>query len=75
MPLYFFNAVRGNEEFVDSIGQEVDEDTAWDLAHEGARALMRSHLTNPVDWPLTTLEVTTSAGDVVLELPFLEACK
>ena len=74
MPLYFFNAVRRNEELVDPLGREVDEDAAWDLAHDSARALMSSCLTDPVDWPLTTLEVTTPTGELVL-ITFPRTCK
>lgn len=76
MPRYFFNTRIGNDLIADRTGAELrDPDHAWETARATILKLLRerpagaggSHLMTAV------LEVTDSAGEVVLEFPFSEA--
>ena len=73
MPRYFFNTRIGDELISDPEGEELrDPDRAWEIARAMIRELLNSEglesgLVNAI------LEVTDSAGEIVLELPFAEA--
>ncbi|MBX9709876.1 MAG: hypothetical protein K2X60_02475 [Xanthobacteraceae bacterium] len=77
MPRYFFNTRIGGDLIPDKEGSDLrDPDHAWKVARATIRKLLkaqsndvtgRSHLMTAV------LEITDSAGDIVLEFPFSEA--
>jgi hypothetical protein len=73
MPRYFFNTRIGDELISDPEGEELrDPDRAWEIARAMIRELLNSEglesgLVNAI------LEVTDSAGEIVLEFPFAEA--
>ena len=73
MPRYFFNTRIGDELIADPEGEELrNPDRAWEVARAMILELLKSEGTN------TTLlnavvEVTDTAGEVVLEFPFAEA--
>ncbi len=73
MPQYFFNIRVGNDLILDPEGEELrDPDHAWRAARTTIREILRSDgeqrtILNAV------LEVTDTAGEIVLEFPFTEA--
>ena len=73
MPRYFFNTRIGDELIADPEGEELrNPDRAWEVARAMILELLKSEGTS------TTLlnavvEVTDTAGEVVLEFPFAEA--
>ncbi len=77
MPRYFFNTRIGGDLIPDKEGADLrDPDHAWEVARATIRKLLkaqpgetagRSHLMTAI------LEVTDSAGEIVLEFPFSEA--
>ncbi len=77
MPRYFFNTRIGSDFIPDHEGAELrDADHAWEVARATILQLLkgktgetagRSHLMTAV------LEVTDSAGEIVLEFPFSES--
>jgi len=73
MPRYFFNTRIGDELIVDPEGEDLrNPDRAWEIARAMIKELVKSE---GADGPLLTavIEVTDTAGEVVLEFPFAEA--
>ena len=73
MPRYFFNTRIGDELIVDPDGEELrNPDRAWEIARAMVKELVKSE---GAEGPLLTavIEVTDTAGEVVLEFPFAEA--
>jgi len=73
MQCYFFNVHMDEGVITDSEGQRFrDADQAWEAARAMARDLMATDFRRPVNWSSCHVEVTDEAGEIVLELPFLE---
>ncbi len=73
MPRYFFNTRIDKELLLDPEGEELrDPDHAWSVARATIRELLSSKAAPP-DLLKAVLEVSDSAGDIVLEMPFSEA--
>ena len=73
MPRYFFNTRIGDELIVDPEGEDLrNPDRAWEIARAMIKELIKSE---GAEGPLLTavIEVTDTAGEVVLEFPFAEA--
>jgi len=73
MPRYFFNTRIGNELVADPEGEELrNPDRAWEVARAMILELLKSEGTSAALLN-AVVEVTDTAGDVVLEFPFAEA--
>lgn len=77
MPRYFFNTRIGADLIPDTEGAELrDPDHAWDVARTTIRQLLKvqaGQKTGKSSLMTAILEVTDSAGDIVMEFPFSEA--
>jgi len=74
MPRYFFHVQIGTDVLEDPDGQELrDADQAWEVANAMARNLMDTAFERPVNWAASQIEVRDSRGEIVLEMPFIEA--
>ncbi|MBN9586983.1 MAG: hypothetical protein BGN84_12645 [Afipia sp. 62-7] len=73
MPRYFFNTRIGNTLIPDPEGEELrDPDHAWEVARETIRQILEEEGKEP-SLLSASLEVTDTAGEIVLEFPFTEA--
>ena len=73
MPRYFFNTRIGDQVISDPEGENLrNPDRAWETARTLVLELLK---TDGADERLlnATLEVTDTAGEIVLEFPFAEA--
>lgn len=72
MPRYFFKTRIGNTLIDDPEGEVLDDpDHAWRVARATIRSILAEE--TRTDLLSATLEVTDSAGEIVLEFPFSEA--
>jgi hypothetical protein len=73
MPRYFFNTNIGDERIADPEGQELrDPDRAWEVARAMIRELLKAEGAES-GLLQAVVEVTDEEGEIVLELPFVEA--
>jgi len=73
MPRYFFNTRIGDELIADPEGEELrNPDRAWEVARAMILELLKSEGASAVLLD-AVVEVTDTAGEVVLEFPFAEA--
>jgi hypothetical protein len=73
MPRYFFHLCRDGDRLVDHDGQSLrDADQAWETAKSVALDLMSGAPPENASWSSYHFEVTSEAGEVLLELPFAE---
>ncbi len=77
MPRYFFNTRIGSDLIPDNEGAELrDPDHAWEVARITVLQLLKARsgeTAGRTNLMTAVLEVTDSAGDIVLEFPFSEA--
>ncbi len=77
MPRYFFNTRIGGDLIPDHTGAELrDPDHAWEVARSTVLQLLKARPGETPGQPhlmTAVLEVTDSAGEIVLEFPFSEA--
>ncbi len=73
MPRYFFNTRIGVTLIPDPEGEELrDPDHAWEIARATIRQILQEEGKDP-SLLSASLEVTDTAGEIVLEFPFTEA--
>ncbi|HEX7883381.1 MAG TPA: hypothetical protein VF499_11660 [Afipia sp.] len=73
MPRYFFNTRIGETLIPDPEGAELrDPDQAWRVARATIRQILQEEGKDPSILS-ASLEVTDTAGEIVLEFPFTEA--
>jgi hypothetical protein len=73
MPRYFFNTRIGETLIPDPEGEELrDPDHAWEIARATIRQILQEEGKDP-SLLSASLEVTDTAGEIVLEFPFTEA--
>lgn len=73
MPRYFFNTRIGETLIPDPEGAELrDLDHAWRVARATIRQILQDEGKDP-SLLSASLEVTDTAGEIVLEFPFTEA--
>jgi len=73
MPRYFFNTRIGDELIADPEGEELrNPDRAWEVARAMILELLKTEGASAVLLD-AVVEVTDTAGEVVLEFPFAEA--
>jgi hypothetical protein len=74
MPRYFFNVSLEDHLLPDPEGQELpDAEAAWERARRIALDGMSVDAGGRVNWHACHVEVKDAGGEIVLELPFLEA--
>lgn len=77
MPRYFFNTRIGGDLIPDQTGADLrDPDHAWEMARATILQLLKVRPSETAGRPhlmTAVLEVTDSAGEIVLEFPFSEA--
>jgi len=73
MPRYFFNTRIGETLIPDPEGEELrDPDHAWEIARATIRQILQEEGKDP-SLLSASLEVTDTAGEIVLEFLFTEA--
>lgn len=73
MPRYFFNTRIGATLIPDPEGEDLrDPDHAWRVARATIRQILQEEGKDP-SLLTAVLEVTDTAGEIVLEFPFTEA--
>ena len=76
MPRYFFNTRIGADLILDEEGADLrDPDHAWEVARATILQLLKGEGggTAPPNLMSAIMEVTDSAGEIVMEFPFSEA--
>ena len=73
MPRYFFNTRIGDDLILDPDGEDLrNPDRAWEVARQMILEVVKSEGTQRALLE-AVIEVTDTAGEVVLEFPFTEA--